>query len=70
MGSTAWNKKRGVLCAACKLWLDSDNPDKTPNHKPKGDILSLKDCPGSGRKPKNSKGFEGGIYPYNKKRGR
>lgn len=62
MGSTKWSKKKGVQCAVCDLWIDSENDNTTPTHKPKSDILG-KDCRGSNKKPKASKGFPGKIYP-------
>jgi hypothetical protein len=63
MGSRKWTGKKGVQCAECDLWLDSNTDNKTPPHKPKGDILSSRDCPGTKKRPKNSKGFDGKKYP-------
>lgn len=71
MGSTKWNNKRGVQCPECDAWMDADSPEKTPGHKPKGDVLSIKDCSGSGRKPRRVKGFEPkSVYPYKERKGR
>jgi hypothetical protein len=68
MGSTSWNNKKGVQCSACGLWMDSSSDKSTPSHKPKGDFLAAKDCKGSGKKPKRTKGFEGKKSPYNDER--
>jgi len=68
MGSTAWNNKKGVQCKECDLWMNSDTDKKTPDHKPKGDVLAYRNCSGSGKAPKRVKGFEGKRVPYAKER--
>jgi hypothetical protein len=68
VGSTKWNNKKGVQCSECDLWMDSNSDSTTPSHKPKNDILSSRDCKGSGKAPKRVKGFEGKRVPYAKER--
>lgn len=57
MGSDKWNHIPAVQCAVCSQWLDHNNKDKTPGHKPKGNILASRNCSGSGKKPQRIKGF-------------
>lgn len=68
MGSTKWNKEKAVQCSVCNMWVSSNSDKKTPSHKPKGDVLSIKDCVGTGKSPSRTKGFEGKVSPYNAER--
>lgn len=47
-----------IQCPVCEFWFEhTERAGPVPDHKPKGDVLSPRNCGGSGKKPTQTRGF-------------